>query len=451
MDTNTEANPKTEKENAPKSAPSGSKLYNLSLQLSHRPMNSNAVMPFTVYGQNGAPERASQLTKLEVAIRYGLSTRDLRVFDIPTSGFSHILVRNHTILIHMFDLRLLVQADRLLVFHIEEGFSHGQYVYIHLLIFCAVLLLIDPYSGHGHGHSISTSTSTSTDSAATITPFSDSTTVLDTSEEDRNVSRVFMHDLQQKISINNDDKDDLPETDSRRERYQEYQAEHLHHQLPFELRTIDAALAAVVSVLEAEYLLTNAQATKDLNMTHSDQMDSYESFIVAELGKTLALTRKLVGIEQRARQVRDAVGDVLNDDSDMAHMHLTEKLGGRPRPYDDHQDVEYLLEAYFKASDSVVQEAAALVDNIRRAEESVQSTLRVRRNQIMVLEAKIEVLMLAFATATLLAGLYGMNVPNHAEHVPGAFAGLVSISVVTIIVGSFYGLKRLRSIYKLRL
>ena len=406
-------------------------------------MNSNALMPFTLYGQNGAAERADQLTKLEVALQYGLSTRDLRVFDIPTSGFSHILVRHNTILIHMFDLRLLIQADRLLVFRIQEEYSHGH--------------------GHGHGF-ISTTLPRAPEPgdgidgvAGSITsiPFTDSTT-FDTGDEERTVSRVFTHDLEKKIGSNNHRGELLHRDGSENggsqqiQQQRQSQPEYLHHQLPFELRVVEAALSAVVSVLEAEYLITRGRATKELNMTKSDQLDSYESIIEAELGKSLALTRKLSGIEQCARQVRDAVGDVLNEDYQLVNMHLTGKREGKPRSDHDRQDVEYLLESYFKASDAVVQEAAALVDNIRREEENVQSTLRVRRNQIMVLEAKIEVFMLAISTAALIASWFGMNVKNYVEPFHATFVVLVSISMMTMVAGSIFGLRRLHYISKLR-
>ena len=421
-------------------------------------MNSNAMMRYTLYGANGAAERVDQLTKLQVADRYGLSTRDLRVFDLPTSGFSHILVRENTILLHMFDLRLLVQADRLLVFHVEERISHGH----------------AHGSGHVEGRSTTSASSSSAEQAIaeagvdddldddgdTVRTSSTAPTILDTGDEDRNVSHVFAHDLVRKIDGSHHRDDKANHDNGRNIPEEEQQQQKRHKQPPYELRVIEAALSAVISVLEADFLLTRQKATKELalapnvnsnNGNKNSRLDSYESLIDTELSKTLALTRKLAGIEQRARQVRDAVGDVLNEDEDMANMYLSDKRESRPHAPQDHQDVEYLLEAYFKASDAVVQEVAALVDNIRRSEASIQSTLRVRRNQIMVLEAKIEVLMLSISVATLIAGYWGMNVVNYLEAWPPAFPVLISSSILVVAFLSFFGMRKLKFIYRMRL
>lgn len=333
-------------------------------------------MQYTLYNSNGAAAPVNRLTKLEIADRYDLSTRDLRIFDLPSSGFPHILVRENTILIHLFDLRLLVQSDQVLLFHIAE------------------------YPGHGHG-------------------------------DEHTVSRVFTHNLEEKL----------------RSRH----GLGLSVGQPFELRVVEATLASVTSVLEAEYLLAERQVSNALRMTDQDTLDWEESLIQTKLRMALDLTRKLAIIEQRARQVRNVAQEVLNEDEDMANMHLTDKKAGKPHALQDHQDVEYLFEAYFKASDAVAEEAAILMDNIRRTEETIQSTLSVRRNQIMVLEAQMEIFMLALACPTLLAGWYGMNVINYFEESSLAFAALVSLSFTGITSISWYGMRKLRHIRRLRL
>lgn len=349
-------------------------------------------MQYTLYNIQGAAALVSQLNKLAIADEYGLSTRDLRVFDLPSSGFPHILVRENTILIHMFDLRLLVQSDQVLLFHVADSPGPGQ------------------DSSNSHGTRDSTNGN----------------------RHHSSVSHVFSHNLEGKL------RDGRGEGQSAASQ-------------PYELRVVEAALASVTSVLEAEYLLIEQQASSALQMTDLDTLNREEGLIQTGLRMMLDLTRKLASIEQRARQVRNAAQEVLNEDEDMANMYLTDKRAGKPHMLQDHQDVEYLFEAYFKASDAVVQEAASLMDNIRRTEETIQSALSVRRNQIMVLEAKIEILMLALSCATLVAGWYGMNVINYFEESSHAFAALISLSLISIGSASWYGMRKLRHIYKLRL
>lgn len=369
------------------------KVHDFSLQLSQRPMNGNAIMRYTLYSKHGLASHVGELPKLGIAEKYGLTTRDLRVFDLPSGGFPHILVRENTILIHLFDLRLLVQDDQTLLFHIASDWSSPAHHE-------------DPGENSQWPRAIVPGKSPSS------------------------ISRVFSQNLEAKV--------------------RDGQGGHLSIDQPYELRVMEAALASVTSVLEAEFLILEKKVSGALRLANLNVPDREESLIHTELHMILDLTRKLAGIEQRARQVRNAIQEVLNEDEDMANMHLTDKRAGRPHKLHDHQDVEYLFEAYFKTSDSVVQEAASLIENIRRTEETIQSTLSVRRNQIMVLEAKIEIIMLALAWGTLVAGWYGMNVINYFEESSHAFAVLVSLSLTGIFSGSWYGMRKLRHIYKLR-
>lgn len=214
--------------------------------------------------------------------------------------------------------------------------------------------------------------------------------------------------------------------------------------LPYELRVLEAALSAVTSTLEAEYLLAKQQVSESL-----DTLDKDESVIQLELRSMLDLMRNLARVEDHARHVRTAIQEVLNEDRDMADMHLTDKRAGKRHETHDHQDVEYLLEAYYKASDAVVQKAKSLGRYTKQTEETIHSILNVRRNQIMVLETKIEIVILGLASATLLAGLYGMNVVNYFEESQYAFGVLASACVVgTALIGRV-GMRQLRSIQKM--
>ncbi|KAF7592242.1 hypothetical protein BBP40_000443 [Aspergillus hancockii] len=342
-------------------------LYNTA-QKRWKHQGGNVEMKYTMYDTTGAAMPVSTLTKLDAATRYGLSARDLRTIDLPSNGFPHILVRESTVLIHMFDLRLLMQADRVLLFHLEE------------------------------------------------TP----------NREPDTISLVFRRDLAGKLRGD--------------------QGLGVSVKLPYELRVLEAVLAAVASTLEAEFVLAKNQVTRTLGM-----VDKEEGEVHSQLRTLLELVRTLAGIEKRARQVRSAVQELLNTDEDMADMYLSDKRAGKPHEPQDHQDVEYLLEAYYKASDAVVQEAASLMGAIQQTEESMQSILDVRRNQIMVLEAKIEIVMLGLSVATLVAGWYGMNVINNLEESAVAFGALVSFCLLGIAVISRYGFYRLRRIQRMHM
>ncbi|QKX57652.1 uncharacterized protein TRUGW13939_04770 [Talaromyces rugulosus] len=369
------------------------RLYDLSIQLSQRPVNGNSPMQYTRYACNGVAPVVGQSTKLDIANSYGLSTRDLHVFDLPSDGFSHILVRENTILVHLFDLRLLVQHDHALLFNVTESTSNDSYNSQYL------------NGDRTQKESLSNSNT---------------------------VSRVFRHNLEGKA-------------------YSDDEHATLLTGQPYELRVVEAALASVASVLRAEYVLTDQQVSDSLKMSDLSILDADESLVHTELNLILDLTRKISGIKQRSSQVRDIAQELLNEDEDMANMHLTDKHAGKPHAAQDHQDVEYLFEAYFKATEAVVQDATILMKNIQRTEETIKSSLSVRRNQLMLLEVKIEILMLALAGATLIAGWYGMNVVNYLEGDKNAFAAILVVSLTTIFSASWYGMRKLQRIRGLRL
>ena len=375
-------------------------IYDLSLRLSHRPMNGNASMEYMQYAPTEDSDRAGagqvgQISKREIAEQYGLSSRDLRVFDQPMSGYPHILVREQTILIHLFDLRVLVQYDHARLFHVARVPDPDP----------------DPdhHPKHASGHMDE-----------------------DENKDDESpVSQIFSHNIGAKLRSGH------RQVGSSRQ--------------PYELRVLEAALSSVTSVLEADYLLASKRVAQALRMTDSATLDEEGNLIHSRLQAMLDLKRRLVGVEQRALQVRNITQEILNEDEDMAAMYLTDKRTGRPHGVEDHQDVEYLFEAYFKSADGVVQEARGLMSQIRRTEETIQYILSVRRNQIMVLEARLEILMLALAGATLVAGWYGMNVVNYFEESQHAFAAVLVASFGFIAASSWFGMLKLRRLRRVRL
>ncbi|KGQ06898.1 inner membrane magnesium transporter mrs2 [Beauveria bassiana D1-5] len=279
--------------------------------------------------------------------------------------FPHILVRASTILFHMFDLRLLIQADKLLLFHVD-GLA------------------------------------------------------------DTTISQVFTYNLQDKL-----------------------QGHHVLHRKmseAFELRALEAALAAVAAGLEAGYLLVRRDVGAALRELDAQMADKEEASVHTGLRELLDMARRLADIEQQARLVRGALGDLLREDRDMADLYLTDRRSGRRHEADDHEEVEYLFEAYFRAHDAVVQEASALMANVHRTADTVRSILANRRNQIMILETKVEIAMLGMASATLVAGWYGMNTVNFLEESLSAFAVIVSGSVLGGGAIWWFLLRKLRSI-----
>ncbi|CAG8083328.1 unnamed protein product [Penicillium salamii] len=341
------------------------KVFDLSLALSRSRMNDATELRCMLLDVDGSV-KDSELkgTKATVAKRYGLDGRDLRNVDLVSEGIPHILVRPSTIFISMFNLRLLVRSDEVLLF---------------------------------------------------ILPIEDT---------DIKIQDVFLKDVQHRL--------------------QPTSGTGLLTQLPFELRVVDAALASVIAVLEAEHVLIRTEVEDSLR-------DSTREDIVHSVLRGLQdHSKRLVGIEQRARQVRSALQELLGNDQDMATMYLSDYQGGKPHSIEDHQEVEYLLEAYYKNTDGIAESANALLGDVNRTTDTIQSILDVRRNQIMIFEAQLEICMLGFAVSTFVAGLFGMNVVNDFEESASAFAVLVGACVIGTGLIARYGMWKLNKFRKLR-
>ena len=132
-------------------------------------------------------------------------------------------------------------------------------------------------------------------------------------------------------------------------------------------------------------------------------------------------------------------------------MYLTEKKSGVDRPDEQHDEVELLLESYLKQTDEIVQTTENLVSNIRNTEEIVNIILDAHRNSLMLFEIRVTVATAAIGSGTLLAGLYGMNVPNSLETHSWAFAVLSGAAFLITLSVARWGIKRLAKMQKLTL
>ena len=65
-------------------------------------------------------------------------------------------------------------------------------------------------------------------------------------------------------------------------------------------------------------------------------------------------------------------------------------------------------------------------------QEHVQLTLDAQRNRIMRQSLVLTIGTFAFAAGTFITSLFGMNLPNPWESMPGGFEGWSALSMVTV-------------------
>lgn len=213
-------------------------------------------------------------------------------------------------------------------------------------------------------------------------------------------------------------------------------------ELPYELRAVEAALIAVLSTMREDLVRAKQDAEES-----AEKLNLESGFAAVGLDLLFEHSRQLGKIEQKARLVRDTIREVLDTDEDLAGMYLSDRKAGKSHEIDDHQEAEYMLEAYHTAADALVESAGGAMDVMRKKENTFRSSLDVQRNQIMFLEAKVAIHTLGVGAGTLVAGLFGMNLINYLEEAPYGFPVM---TVACVVISSLFSVKGMRSIWRIQ-
>ncbi|KAM6554260.1 hypothetical protein CsatB_015022 [Cannabis sativa] len=226
--------------------------------------------------------------------------------------------------------------------------------------------------------------------------------------------------------------------------------EGLQCELPFEFQVLEIALEVVCTFLDSSVADLEREAYPVL-----DELARNVSTKNLELVRSLKsnLTRLLA----RVQKVRDEIEHLLDDNEDMAQLYLTRKwiqnqqsealLGGSgsnsintsathlPRissrrsgslvsnRFDDNdvEDLEMLLEAYFMQLDGTRNKILSVREYIDDTEDYVNIQLDNQRNELIQLQLTLTIASFAIAVETLIAGMFGMNIPCTLYETEGIF------------------------------
>ncbi|KAI8054961.1 uncharacterized protein B0P05DRAFT_560911 [Gilbertella persicaria] len=220
--------------------------------------------------------------------------------------------------------------------------------------------------------------------------------------------------------------------------------------LPFEFRALEAILISVTSSLQSELDILEGPVNKLLGDIE-DLADIEESMHGDKLRDLLQYSKKLSKFEQDALSIRDVLEEVLDNDDDLAAMYLSDKKQGKYRAPSDHEEIELLLEAYYKQTEEIAAKAETLRQHMRSTEEIIQLILDVSRNSLMWYDIRLTILTLSASVVSGFGAIFGMNLKNYFEDDPYAF-GFVSGLALMSGVGAFaIAVRRLRRVSKLKL
>ncbi|KAM2716096.1 hypothetical protein EV2_045621 [Malus domestica] len=248
--------------------------------------------------------------------------------------------------------------------------------------------------------------------------------------------------------------------------------EGLQCDLPFEFQVLEVALEVVCIYLDSSVAELEREAYPVL-----DELARNVSTKNLELVRSLKsnLTRLLA----RVQKVRDEIEHLLDDNEDMAQLYLTRKWMQNQQPeallgrsasnrisaphlrrlgsnrsgslvtsnnmdYDDVEDLEMLLEAYFMQLDGTRNKILSVREYIDDTEDYVNIQLDNQRNELIQLQLTLTIASFAVAVETLISGIFGMNIPCILYDKDGIFeafvGGITAFSVLLFFL--IYGYAR---------
>ena len=206
----------------------------------------------------------------------------------------------------------------------------------------------------------------------------------------------------------------------------------------YEFRALESILVSIMSYLEAEIKLHRRQCGIILAELE-DEVDRQK------LQELLINLKKLSSFHQRAILIRDVLEELLENDEDLAGMYLTDPKEFKPEE-ENYDEIELILESYYRQCDEFVQQAGSLLNDIKATEEIVNIILDANRNSLMLFELKITVYTLGFTVATLLPAFYGMNLKNYIEESNWGFGMVVVFSIVQGLAITWLNFKKLHKV-----
>ncbi|CAL5000047.1 unnamed protein product [Urochloa decumbens] len=216
--------------------------------------------------------------------------------------------------------------------------------------------------------------------------------------------------------------------------------------LPFELRALEVCLEFACKSLEQEASMLEKEAYPAL-----DALTSKVSTL--NLEHVRKIKSRLVAISGGVHKVRDELEHLLDDDADMAAMHLSEKLayqeagqssrfdiGKEPSEFDEEREedeiereeeeddddrsiaftpkideLENLLEAYFVQIDGTLNKLSTvwtwtLREYVEDTEDYINIMLDDKQNQLLQMGVVLSTATLTITCAIVVTGVLGMNI-----------------------------------------
>ncbi|EPS61452.1 hypothetical protein M569_13344, partial [Genlisea aurea] len=253
----------------------------------------------------------------------------------------------------------------------------------------------------------------------------------------------------------------LPHKSPNNNKQSQEQTEPLQDQLPFEFQVLEMALEVVCTYLDSNVAELERDAYPALD-------ELARNVSTKNLEHVRSLKSNLTRLLARVQKVRDEIEHLLDDNDDMAQLYVTRKwiqqnqlaeaaatatttttsnsvtpptvaqlrrigstrsgsIVSNNLQFQDVEDLEMLLEAYFMQLDGTRNKILSVREYIDDTEDYVNIQLDNQRNELIQLQLTLMITSFAVAVETLLAGIFGMNIPCSLYNVNGIFGETVGI------------------------
>ena len=166
------------------------------------------------------------------------------------------------------------------------------------------------------------------------------------------------------------------------------------------------------------------------------------------LSSFLDINRTLENFDSDILEVIKVIKNILEDDDDMNYMYLTRNFSldnDSENLYEDHEEVEILLENYLQRFEELAKETKELEMLITSTEDWMKIRFDSQRNRLMRINLLFTLGTFSVGCATLISSAFGMNLFSGYENHPTIFYAIciaMGISSIGIYLAFYYLMRR---------
>ncbi|PJF16625.1 Magnesium transporter MRS2/LPE10 domain-containing protein [Paramicrosporidium saccamoebae] len=202
-------------------------------------------------------------------------------------------------------------------------------------------------------------------------------------------------------------------------------------QMPFEFTVLETILQRTMYDLQEEFDFMQPEV--------EDHLSALENIVHWERLKVLLVCKKRVALfNERVNNIRHCLKELLESDSDMADMYLSEKHAAKThdRPAYQHEEMELLLESYLQMAEEIASRTQILISHMTSTEDIINIALVGQRNELVLLDLRLGIGTFAASIGGFGASVLGMNLHTGYEQSPYAFWMVVG-TLVSVASTSF--------------